>query len=166
MGDILKVNPWERQPGESGKAFEAFACYRDMGESRTFTAVAEKLQKSCTLIRRWKAKFNWEERVSAYDIDLTRKSHKEKQRLVSDTQKRQLKIAAQLELKALEALKLLEPEEMSPRDIKELLKLATDIEHKILIGDSRTVEPVAEDEERSEVLIYVPDNGMRQEDNE
>ena len=45
---------WERQPGESGPAFEAFAAYRDMGEKRTISAVARQLNKSGTLCHRWK----------------------------------------------------------------------------------------------------------------
>ena len=64
--------PWERQKGESEKAFEAFVTYRDMGEKRTLTAVAEKLQKSGTLIRRWKSTWDWAERVRAYDNELTK----------------------------------------------------------------------------------------------
>lgn len=54
------INPWERQEGESSKAFEAFVIYRDMGAKRTFTAVADTLHKSCTLIRRWKEQWDWE----------------------------------------------------------------------------------------------------------
>ena len=48
---------WERQPGESGPAFEAFAAYRDMGEKRTISAVARQLNKSGTLCHRWKLKY-------------------------------------------------------------------------------------------------------------
>ena len=67
--------PWERQKGESEKAFEAFVTYRDMGEKRTLTAVAEKLQKSGTLIRRWKSTWDWAERVRAYDNELEKEAH-------------------------------------------------------------------------------------------
>ena len=59
--------PWERQKGESEKAFEAFVTYRDMGEKRTLTAVAEKLQKSGTLIRRWKSAWDWAEPGHNFD---------------------------------------------------------------------------------------------------
>ena len=40
--------PWERQKGESEKAFGAFAAYRDMGPERTISAVVKKLGKSRT----------------------------------------------------------------------------------------------------------------------
>ena len=34
--------PWERQKGESDKAYEAFVTYRDMGTDRSIRAVAQK----------------------------------------------------------------------------------------------------------------------------
>lgn len=111
--------PWERQKGESEKAFEAFVTYRDMGEKRTLTAVAEKLQKSGTLIRRWKSAWDWAERVRAYDNELEKEAHtkavKDRKAMVD----RHIGIAMQLQKKALEALGHLSAEEMSAKDIKE-----------------------------------------------
>lgn len=133
MGDTSKIKPWERQPGESEQAFEAFALYRDAGAERAISQVAQRLSKSRALIAKWSSRWSWVERAAAYDNDLERQAHREKQKLVADTRKRQLQIAMQLEKKALEALNMLQPEEMSPRDIKEMLRLATDIERKSLI---------------------------------
>jgi len=48
---------WEKYSEETPQAYEAFTVYRDLGAGRTFTAVAEKLRKSCSLIRRWKEKW-------------------------------------------------------------------------------------------------------------
>ena len=120
--------PWERQKGESEKAFEAFAAYRDMGEKRTFTAVAEKLQKSVSLIRRWKDRWEWTERVRAYDNELEKAARAKAIKDRKDMTERHIKIAMQLQKKALEALTSLEVEAMSPKDIKEYIKMATDLE--------------------------------------
>jgi len=120
--------PWERQKGESEKAFEAFAAYRDMGEKRTFTAVAEKLHKSYTLIRRWKNSWNWDERVREYDNDLEKQARAQAIKDRKDMTSRHIQIAMQLQKKALAALKELSVEDMSPKDIKEYIKMATDLE--------------------------------------
>lgn len=120
--------PWERQKGESEKAFEAFAIYRDMGEKRTFTAVAEKLQKSSSLIRRWKDRWEWVERVRAYDNELEKEARAKVVKDRKDMTDRHIGIAMQLQKKALEALKGLSVEDMSPKDIKEFIKMATDLE--------------------------------------
>src|SRR5690606_17803428 len=58
---------WERQGGETDKAYEAFALYRDMGVNRSVRDVAQQLGKSAALIARWSSKKNWVERVSAWD---------------------------------------------------------------------------------------------------
>lgn len=127
--------PWERQKGESEKAFEAFAIYRDMGEKRTLTAVAEKLQKSGSLIRRWKDRWDWVERVRAYDNGLEKEARAKAVKDRKDMTDRHIKIAMQLQKKALEALTGLEAEVMSPKDIKEFIKMATDLERL-----NRTIE--------------------------
>jgi len=58
---------WERKPDESHKAYEAFSIYRDMGINRNVRAVAQKLNKSLTIIGRWSSRYNWVERAGAYD---------------------------------------------------------------------------------------------------
>ena len=68
---------WERQPGESGPAFEAFAAYRDMGEKRTISAVARQLNKSGTLCHRWKLKYDWRARADAYDASIAEEARKQ-----------------------------------------------------------------------------------------
>lgn len=120
--------PWERQKGESEKAYEAFAAYRDLGAKRTTVAVAEKLQKSDTLIRRWKDRWDWKERVRAYDNDLEKEARAKAIKDRKGMTERHIGIAMQLQKKALEALSSLEVEDMTPKDIKEFIKMATDLE--------------------------------------
>ena len=120
--------PWERQKGESEKAFEAFSVYRDMGEKRTIVAVCKRLEKSRTLIDRWKDRWEWQERVRAYDNDLEREARAKAIKDRKDMTARHIGIAMQLQKKALEALQGLSVEDMSPKDIKEYIKMATDLE--------------------------------------
>jgi len=67
-GRGTEVRPWERLPKESPPAFEAFACYRDLGARRSFVAVARQVGKDESLIRRWADRHGWKERVWQYDL--------------------------------------------------------------------------------------------------
>lgn len=120
--------PWERQKGESEKAYEAFAAYRDMGQERTVSAVVKKLEKSRTLIDRWKDRWDWQERVRAYDNEIEKEARAKAVRGRKDMTERHIKIAMQVQKKALEALASLSVEDMSPKDVKEYIKMATDLE--------------------------------------
>jgi len=74
-GEIVALNgdypnhlhPWERQPGESSKAFEAFECYRGLGASRSLLKVSQQLVKSTTLLSRWSVRHCWVERCRLWD---------------------------------------------------------------------------------------------------
>ena len=59
---------YERQPGESAKAYQAFTLYRDLPlEERSLTTVSQRLGKSRSLCARWSTQFRWVDRASAWD---------------------------------------------------------------------------------------------------
>lgn len=148
--------PWERQQGESEKAFEAFQLYRDMGLKRSCNDVYTRLSKSRQLISRWKTQWNWDSRAIAYDNYLDAEARKEAVKNLKSMTKRHIKLSMQLQAKALEALQNMPIEEMTAKDIKEYIKLATELERF-----ARTAEANFGDDggysADSEVKIYLPE---------
>jgi hypothetical protein len=71
---VDEVRPWDRQPGETSKAYEAFSIYRDMGAQRTVRGTAERLSKSQQLINGWSGKNDWVRRAAAFDSLPARKT--------------------------------------------------------------------------------------------
>ena len=69
---ILEPEPWERQLNESPQAFEAFACYRDMGAARSLAKVSRELCKCKALMERWSKENDWVKRVAAWDAEKDR----------------------------------------------------------------------------------------------
>lgn len=67
---MIMAMEFERLPRESGKAFEAFNLYLNMGAKRSTAAVGKKLGKSGGLIERWCTKFDWAGRVRAFETHL------------------------------------------------------------------------------------------------
>lgn len=122
------TKPWERQKGETEKAYEAFVLFRDAGPGRTLIAVARELHKSYTLIRRWNDTWNWSERVRLYDVDVEKAARAQAVKDRKDMIARHTKLALDVQKKAEEALKALKVSDMAPKDIKEYIKMATDLE--------------------------------------
>jgi hypothetical protein len=68
---------WERQPGESTKAWAAFCTYRDLGKSRGIRGAAAAIGKAPRQLDTWSSKFGWVKRAAAFD------SHHDRRRLES-----------------------------------------------------------------------------------
>jgi len=63
-----QIRPWDRQPNETAKAYEAFLVYRELElNKRSIELVCKRLKKSNPLIHRWSKKYNWHERIREYD---------------------------------------------------------------------------------------------------
>lgn len=67
MDDNADIRPWDRQPQESSKAYEAFVAYRDLGAARSIPKAAQLLGKSATSVSVWSKRWRWLDRTAAWD---------------------------------------------------------------------------------------------------
>lgn len=148
-------NSWDRQKGETVQAFEAFDLYCQLGDERSLAKVGQKLGKSTTLMERWSSQWNWVNRSRDYDNEKKRQELQAEKKAYRAMRDRQLGIAVQFQKKAFEALKKLKIEEMSPRDIKEFMKLGAEIERANI--NISAVEESNGDSDDTIVDIYLPE---------
>ena len=73
-GDTVRAVPewWERQPGETSKAFAAFCVYRDLGPTRSLSKVGQTLGRSVQWMEHWSSIHSWVVRAAASDSEQDR----------------------------------------------------------------------------------------------
>ncbi len=108
---------WERQKGETEKAYEAFYIYLQMGKERTVRKVEQELHKSHQLISRWSSNNNWVKRARDYDNYLIQLEMEAQQKVLANMRKRQIQTAVLLQKKAVEALDKLDISSLKPQQI-------------------------------------------------
>ncbi|WP_316749150.1 hypothetical protein [Streptomyces herbicida] len=121
---------WERQPSESAAAWEAFACYRDLGLSRSIGKVAERLAKSRTLIERWSTTHRWVLRAEAWDREQDRLWRGEQQQAAREVARRHARLASAAQSKIIAQLQQLDPARLSPSDVIRWLEVTIRIERQ------------------------------------
>lgn len=160
----VETQPWERQPKEGPKPFDAFTIYRDMGKERTLPKVAEQLGKSLGLISRWSSAHNWVERVNAWDDEADRQAAQKQLKDISNARVRQRKQAVKMQLKALQLLESINQGDAKLSEIVSLMKLGMEQE-RICLGDVGDVIEERSGNAMPAVQIYIPDNN-RGKDND
>lgn len=121
------LRPWERQDGETEKAFSAFKAYLEM-EDRNVTSLAKRLSKSRQLLVNWKQKYNWQERCIAWDKSLQEIEYKTTVKERKKMAKRHIAIAMSMQAKAVEALKQIDVSKLTPGEIIRLFDTSVKIE--------------------------------------
>ncbi|MDQ8706723.1 hypothetical protein RCO28_30250 [Streptomyces sp. LHD-70] len=139
---------WERQPGESAAAWEAFACYRDLGLSRSISKVAATLHKARTLIERWSTAHQWVVRAEAWDREQDRLWRGERQQAAREVARRHARLASAAQAKLVAQLQQLDPARLSPADVIRWLEVTVRIERQaygIDLAEAAAVGPAAVD---------------------
>jgi len=122
---------WERLPGESAKAYEAFCVYRDLGPSERSLEKARKMlpkPRSRKWIGEWSAKYNWVERAKAYDDYIEKRKREEKEKAILEMADRQARLAIAFQQRVAQRLQELDPSELSPSDLAKWFDVAAKIE--------------------------------------
>lgn len=155
---MAEVQPWERQEDDTPKAWEAFVVYRDM-EKRSLAKVADELGKSVKLIERWSAKYNWQSRIDAWEVEKDRLLRIELTKDIGAMRKRHADIASAMLVKASRALLKIPDDEIKATDISRMVDVASKLE-RISRGDVGDVIEERQGESVADpVQFYMPDNG-------
>lgn len=130
--------PWEKQKGESAKAFEAFQLFRDMGPARTVQAVARQLGKSASLLYRWKGEWEWQERVEKYDNEQDRLARIRHNERIEAMREKHLSVSDMIYKKVLEALQTIKGKKLTPYQMARLVEVFTKLE-RVSLGEPETI---------------------------
>ena len=126
---------WDRLPGESPRAWNAFVTFRDLAERRTLKAVAEVLNCSVQNIHRWSDRWRWSERTLAYDIHRDEVERRELARGRLEMRRRHMRLGMQMQAIAAHALRELQakveqklPLNLSPDEARALMQAGARLE--------------------------------------
>jgi hypothetical protein len=101
---------WERQPGETNAAYQAFALYRDMGITRSHRKLVEQhfggSSAKLRQIGEWSRKWMWVARAEAYDAEMERRRRLEREEQIQEALDRARRAALLLQRIALSGLQL------------------------------------------------------------
>ena len=134
-------DPWQRQPGESSKAYSRFCRYRDMGEGRSLRSLKRMCDESGTPIgfsqlARWSTKWQWQARAEAHDDLLAEERRLANVKAVREMDERHAKIAQAVQGQLVATLNRLtakgETFAMTAAGFAQLLNVATALEARAL----------------------------------
>lgn len=135
MSDPL--DPWERQPDETPRAYAAFRQYRDLGPTRT----VEKLQDVArTSAERWSARHRWVDRANAWDVERWREDDAERLERIRSMDETHMRAARVMITAGLRALA--EQPKLSPHQAARLVDLGTRLERAALLGEHLPPAPI------------------------
>lgn len=155
--------PFERQPKESEKAFQAFLFYRDLGSERTIEKATELYRKQFDMndveygsrvLQGWSAKFGWQVRVEAWDRQLDNHRRKQQLKAIEKMRRKHIMIAeacqelavAELE-KFIKLAKSAEFRTITAAELIKVLESAAKLERQSLGEPDQIVE------ERAQITI-------------
>jgi hypothetical protein len=129
------VEMWEKQDKETDEKFQAFRTYLEMGEERSFKAVAEKLGHKQTTVYSWSWEWSWKARVTAWDRYEWRQLRKAHLKDVIAMRKRHADIARGMLQKAASYVDQMLSGELDVKEIAKWVDVAAKLE-RLSMGES------------------------------
>jgi len=140
--------PWEQQMGEPNRWYSRFEIFRLAGPSRSLLAAvnAERQQrgapKSKSIPQAWAKnakEWRWRERAEAWDERQRQVARVTHEKEIEEMNRRHLQEAKALQSKAIQRLKALEQDQLSPADLLRFFTEGTKLERTAL-GEPQTIE--------------------------
>jgi hypothetical protein len=140
---VTKTELWERQPGETAKAFAAFCAYRDMAPAvRSYRHLADgigaKAVSNYYQLGTWSTRYNWVQRALAWDSEQDRVARAARLSEIADMNRRHAQIAVAMLAKAAARLQSIAPEDLSPAEMRAFFNDAARLE-RMAHGEAESI---------------------------
>ena len=128
---------WDKQPEETGRAYNAFLAYRNMGVLRSLQKAAgifynvENISENSGKVRgfyKWSSKYNWVARCEAYDIEQGNLFQIEQREAIREMNIRQASYGLTMQKKGITRLLDMDVKELTPDQAARLTKTGVEIE--------------------------------------
>ena len=119
---------WDRQPGESQKAWQTFELYRTLGVNRSMRRVAEVVHKSLHTIAAWACAHNWVDRTREWELYENKRAQREEQEAVKEMRRIHAEAGATLLKRGFGRLAVINPKMISPRTLLRFVELGAKLE--------------------------------------
>ena len=134
--------PWERQPGETAKAYAAFLLYRDLpAVDRSVPAAREGHQRDTKgTLRQWKGwsmRNDWVNRAAEHDSDLASRRREHTAKEMERSQDDALILIRAALAKVAERIQGMDAEELAAGQIPAALRTLIELEFKVLGYEDR-----------------------------
>lgn len=137
---LMHIEPWERQRGESARAYDAFEHYRDYGPERTLKVTAAAKKKAIRLIERWSSDHHWASRVLAYDQYTSKIKLAQRRRKIEKAQDKAYLAGERLVDRALDALAEVDVDDLSTDQIMKWLDTGAKLQRQALEAFAERVQ--------------------------
>ncbi len=133
---LPRSTPWERLENEPVRAYAAFTVYRDLGPTRSYDEATRRIYPNrenadhavVGRIIEWSQRWRWAERARLWDDELDKFNRENQMDMIRDMNRRHISEAKALQIKAMQALNALNPEDMKPQDVLKFLTEAAKLE--------------------------------------
>ena len=128
--------PWERQPGETAKAYAAFLLYRDLPAiDRSIVAAVAKQRKNGgkAPVRNWEtwaSRYNWRNRAAEHDSDLASRRRERMEKELDRSKDNAVVLTRAFNFKIAERIKGMDPEDLAAGQIPAALRTLFELEFK------------------------------------
>jgi len=139
---------WERQPAETDREWQIWLAYRDMYPSKrpSYRQVAEQLGTTVAVVKKVGARWDFPVRLQAWAKYVDELTLQQRQKEILEMNKKHIEMATALNEKLATAINAIDPHELTPKDIKGLLQLSTELERKARLHNPDLIRPKLEDD--------------------
>lgn len=151
LSDVDDAQPWDRRPDEPANHYAAFRVYRDLPPvQRKWAKVAEKADISERQAKLLGNKWEWRERALEWDDMLHQTEDHERIEAIRQMHAIHRVAGRTAITKAMQALQLVRPEELTPGTIARLMQLGANLERDTLLVSVEELQGFEPEDEEAE----------------